>query len=52
MKVGDIPETAYRTMLKINITVPQDYKNGEAGMGYATGDEYRESEQWDFTGGV
>lgn len=43
MKIGEIPEDGLTGMLKVNITVPEDYKNGEAGMGYSTDDQYRES---------
>ncbi len=45
MKVGELTGNGLSGQLKINITVPQAYQNGEAGMGYATGDEYRKSEQ-------
>ena len=33
MKIGEIPADGLTGMLKVNITVPEDYKNGEAGMG-------------------
>lgn len=42
MKIGEIPADGLTGMLKVNITVPEDYKNGEAGMGYSTDDQYRE----------
>ena len=46
MKIGE--HTGRRSdqdMLKVNITVPEDFKNGEAGMGYSSDDQYREPEQ-------
>lgn len=42
MKIGEIPADGLTGMLKVNITVPEDYKNGEAGMGYSTDDQYRD----------
>lgn len=44
MKIGEIPADGLTGILKVNITVPEDYKNGEAGMGYSTDDQYRDSE--------
>ena len=43
MKIGEIPADGLTGMLKVNITVPEDHKNGEAAMGYSTDDQYRES---------
>ena len=43
MKIGEIPADGLAGILKVNITVPEDYKNGEAGMGYSTDDQYRAS---------
>ncbi|NSJ27590.1 DUF7601 domain-containing protein [Blautia glucerasea] len=42
MKIGEIPADGLTGMLKVNITVPEDFKNGEAGMGYSSDDQYRE----------
>ena len=33
MKIGEIPADGLTGMLKVNITVPEDYKNGEARHG-------------------
>ena len=43
MKIGEIPADGLTGMLKVNLTVPEEYKNGEAGMGYSTDDQYRDS---------
>lgn len=44
MKIGEIPADGLTGMLKVNITVPEEHKNGEAGMGYSTDDQYRDFE--------
>lgn len=44
MKVGELTADGVSGQLKINITVPELYKNGEAGMGYSTDENYRYSQ--------
>ena len=48
LKVGDFPEDGLSGLLKINLTVPEVFKNGEAGMGFATDDEYRQGNKYDI----
>lgn len=48
LEVGDIPDTGLDGLLKVNISVPEAYKNGEAGMGYSTNEQYRGSDTYEW----